>query len=194
MSKITWKPGALLNPVPSVLVSCGDINNMNILTIGWTGIINTIPPMTYISVRPERYSYELIKNSGEFVINLTNKKLVKAVDFAGVRSGRNIDKFKELGLTPEKASIITSPMIMESPVSIECKVKEIIPLGSHHMFLADIVATNIDEQYIDENGKLHLDKANLITYSHGEYFELGQKLGTFGFSVRKKKKKKKNFK
>lgn len=161
----------------------------NVLTIAWTGIINTIPPKTYISVRPSRFSYDLIKNSREFVINLTTSSIIKAADFCGVRSGRNLDKFKETGLVPEKSSQVACPMIQQSPVSLECRVTEIVPLGSHDMFIADIVAVNVDEQYVDKVGKLHLDKSGLAAFAHGEYFELGKKIGAFGFSVQKKHKK-----
>lgn len=153
--------------------------------------MNTIPPKTYISVRPSRLSYEMIKESREFVINLTTSELVRAADFCGVRSGREINKFELMKLTQQKASEVSVPLIEQSPVNIECRVTEIIPLGSHDMFIADIVAVNVAEDYIDADGKFHLDKCNLVAYSHGEYFELGKKLGTFGFSVRKKKSKNK---
>lgn len=192
MSKISWKGGALVAPLPPVLVSCGTMEKNNLITIAWTGIVNTIPPKTYVSIRPSRFSYDIIKNSKEFVINLTTSQMIKAVDFCGVRSGKDIDKFKVTGLTPEAATKVSCPMVAESPISIECKVSDIIPLGSHDMFLADIIAINVDEQYIDANGKLHLDKSSLAAFAHGEYFELGKKLGTFGFSVRKKAKKNKH--
>ena len=201
MSKAQWRGATLLAPVPAVMVSCGSMEESNILTIAWTGIINSNPPKTYISIRPERYSYKtslynIIKKTGEFVINLTTSPLVKATDFCGVRSGRDFDKFEKMALTKEPAVQLGCPMIEESPVSLECRVTEIIPLGSHDMFLADILAVNVDEQYLDERGKLHLDKAQLISYAHGEYFELGKKLGSFGYTVRKKKKRarKKNVK
>lgn len=196
MSKAQWRGATLLAPVPAVMVSCGTIEESNILTIAWTGIINSNPPKTYISIRPERYSYKVIKETGEFVINLTTSSLVRATDFCGVRSGRDFDKFEKMALTKESAVHLNCPMIEESPVNLECRVTEIIPLGSHDMFLADILAVNVDEQYLDERGKLHLDKAQLISYAHGEYFELGKKLGSFGYTVRKKKKKarKKNVK
>lgn len=196
MSKAQWQGATLLAPVPAVMVSCGTIEESNILTIAWTGIINSNPPKTYISIRPERYSYKVIKETGEFVINLTTSSLVRATDFCGVRSGRDFDKFEKMALTKESAVHLNCPMIEESPVNLECRVTEIIPLGSHDMFLADILAVNVDEQYLDERGKLHLDKAQLISYAHGEYFELGKKLGSFGYTVRKKKKKarKKNVK
>ena len=186
-NKIKWKPGTLLAPVPAVLVSCGTLENPNALTIAWTGIVNSTPPMTYVSVRPSRYSYELIKNSGEFVINLTNKPLLKATDLCGVKSGKDGDKFKLCGITAAESFEVAAPSIAESPVSVECKVTDIIKLGSHDMFLAQIVAVAVDEQYVSEAGKLRLDKAGLFAYSHGEYFELGKRLGSFGYSVRKKK-------
>ena len=188
IEKVKWPAGTLIAPVPAVLVSCGDMEKSNIFTVAWTGIINSTPAKTYISVRKERFSYEIIKNSGEFVLNLTTRDLVKATDFCGVRSGKNIDKFKEMKLTRSKANEVKCPLVGESPISIECRVTDIVPLGTHDMFLADIVAVNVDEKLIDKNGKLHLDKANLIAYSHGEYFELGKKLGKFGYSVQKKKK------
>lgn len=186
MSKLVWKPGALLAPVPPALVSCGTLEAPNLLTIAWTGIINTRPAMTYISVRPERFSYPLIAKSGEFVINLTTTQLVRAADFCGVRSGRELDKWAACGLTPEAASQVSAPMVAESPLSIECRVTQTIPLGSHHMFLAEILAINVDPKLVDKAGKLHLAKAGLAAYAHGEYFALGESIGTFGFSVRKK--------
>lgn len=190
MGKIKWKGGALLAPVPPALVTCGTMEKANVLTVAWTGILNTKPPKTYISIRPERWSYPMIKESGEFVINLTTTELVKAADFCGVRSGKDIDKFAVMGLKTLKATEVNCPMLEQSPVSIECKVTNCVSLGSHDMFMADIVAVNIDEALLDENGKLHLDKAQLAAYSHGEYFALGKKLGYFGFSVKKKRKKK----
>ena len=189
MKKIKWRGGALIAPLPPVMVTCGSEDKPNVITIGWTGILNTIPPKTYISVRPSRYSYSLIKDSKEFVINLTTTELVRACDYCGVKSGEKCNKFKDMKLTTQKASIVSTPLLEQSPVSIECKVTDIVPLGSHDMFIADIVAVNVAEELIDSTGKLHLDKAKLVAYSHGEYFELGKKLGTFGFSVRKKKKK-----
>jgi len=187
MSKIKWQGGALLGPLPAVLVSCGTEEKPNVLTVAWTGIINTKPPKTYVSIRPERHSYNIIKESGEFVINLTTENLTFATDFCGVRSGKAYDKFKLCGLTPEKSFSVSAPSIKESPFSIECKVTQIIPLGTHDMFLADIVSVSVNEELIDKNGKLHLNKANLISYLHGEYFSLGKKLGSFGYSVAKKK-------
>lgn len=190
MKKTKWKGGALIAPLPPVMVSCGTPEQPNVLTVAWTGIINTIPPKTYISVRPTRYSYSIIKDSGEFVINLATSDLVRAVDFCGVRSGAQIDKFKEMQLTPVSSTEITAPMIDECPLNMECKVTQIIPLGSHDMFLAEILAVHVDETLIDAQGKLHLDRCKLAAFAHGEYFELGEKIGTFGFSVRKKPKKK----
>ena len=191
MEKQIWKPGTLLAPVPPVLVSCGSVEEPNALTIGWTGIINTIPPMTYISVRPERFSHSLIKESGEFVINLPTKQLVRAVDFCGVRSGKTVKKFEHCGLTAMPASQVSAPIIGESPVSLECKVEQVISLGSHDMFIAKILCIDVDESIVDANGRLCLEKAGLITYAHGTYYELGKALGTFGYTVQKKKKHKK---
>ncbi|MBQ1237589.1 MAG: flavin reductase family protein [Oscillospiraceae bacterium] len=186
MSKVVWKPGTLLAPVPAVMVSCGTMEKSNIITIAWTGIVNSDPAMTYISVRPSRYSYDLIRESGEFVINLTNDKLIRATDLCGVKSGRDGDKFQLAKLTKEPASQLACPMIAESPISLECRVKQVLPLGSHDMFLAEIVAVNVDESLLDEKGKLHLSRAGLMSYSHGEYFGQGRRLGSFGCSVRKK--------
>lgn len=192
MKKQTWKPGNMVYPLPVVMVSCAEEGKApNIVTVAWTGTVCTNPPMVYISVRPERHSYDMIKNSKEFVINLTTKDLVRATDFCGVRSGRDIDKFKEMGLTPLKGEVVSAPLIGESPVNIECQLEQIIPLGSHHMFLAKVVAVNVDEKYIDEKGKFHLAEANPVVYSHGEYYDLGELVGTFGYSVRKNKKTKK---
>lgn len=185
MSKVMWKPGTMVYPLPVVMVSCGTIEKANIITIAWTGTICTDPAMTYISIRPERYSYEIIKNTKEFVINLTTKELAYATDWCGVRSGAEYDKFKEMNLTKEKAKFVSCPMIKESPVSIECKVVEIKELGSHHMMVAEVLAVNAEEKYLDENGKFCLEKCNLITYSHGQYYTLGENLGKFGFSVKK---------
>lgn len=189
MSKVLWKGGTLLAPVPAVMVTCGDMEESNIITVAWTGITCSDPPMTYISVRPERYSYGIIKERGEFAINLTTVPMTKWTDFLGVHTGRKIDKFKKSGLTKETAQKVACPVIAESPLSLECRVKEVIPLGSHDMFLAEIVAIDVDEELIDKNGKLHLERASLTAYSHGEYFALGKSLGKFGFSVAKKKKK-----
>ncbi len=186
MSKISWKPGTMIYPVPAVLVSCGTLDKANILTIAWTGIINSDPAMTYISVRPERHSYNMIKESGEFVINLTTKDLAFATDYAGVTSGKNVDKVEKLGLNLEKSNYISAPMIKESPISIECKVKEIKELGTHHMFIAEILSVNVDDKYLDETGKFDMEKCNLIAYSHGQYYTLGERIGKFGYSVKKK--------
>lgn len=191
MAKISMKPGTMLNPVPAVMVTCADGESSNIITIAWTGIINSDPPMTYVSVRKERYSHRLIKESGEFVINLTTEELAKATDFCGVRSGRNIDKAAETGLSFVLAEIVGCPMISESPVNIECRVTEIKELGSHDMFMAEIVKVHADEKLFDENGRLCLEKAGLISYSHGEYFGLKKNpIGKFGFSVMKAKTRK----
>ncbi|MBR4110738.1 MAG: flavin reductase family protein [Clostridia bacterium] len=185
MGKITWKPGTLVYPIPAVLVSCGTMENANLFTVAWTGTICTDPAMTYISVRPERFSYDIIKENMEFVINLTNEELAYATDFAGVRSGKDMNKFEKLNLTKEKATKVNCPMIKESPVSIECKVVEIKELGSHHMFMAEVLAVNVDEKYFDENDRFCMEECNLITYSHGKYYTLGKELGKFGYSVKK---------
>ena len=189
MSKTMWKPGTFIYPIPAVMVSCGDMEKSNIITVAWTGIINTNPAMVYISVRPERYSYNLIKEQGEFVINLTNKELTRATDWCGCRTGRKFDKFKEMNLHKEKANFVKCPMIKESPVSIECKVKEIKELGSHHMFIADVLAINADDKYIDEKGAFDISKCNLISYANGGYYTQGNKIGKFGYYFQKKKKK-----
>lgn len=188
MAKIQWKPGNMVYPLPAVMVSCADAQgNSNIITVAWTGTVCTNPPMVYISVRPERYSYQMIRDTKEFVINLTTKELAFATDFCGVRSGRDVDKFSEMKLTKEKASVVNAPMIEESPVNIECRVTEVKELGSHHMFLAEVAAVHVDDRYMDEKQKFELGKAEPIVYSHGEYFQLGDLLGTFGYSVKKKK-------
>ena len=187
MSKEIWKPGNMLYPLPAVMVSMADKDGRNnIITIAWAGTVCTNPPMVSISVRPERYSYPILKETGEFVINLTTRELVYATDFCGVKSGRDVDKFKELHLTPLAASRVKAPLIGESPVNMECRVNKIIPLGSHDMFLVDVVAVHADEKYMDEKHKFHLEKADPIVYSHGSYFSCGEQLGTFGYSVRKK--------
>ena len=191
MSKVTWKSGTFLYPLPAVMVSCGNMEKSNIITVAWTGILNTNPAMVYISVRPTRYSYNLIKESGEYVINLTTKDLAYATDWCGVKTGAKVDKFAEMHLTKEKAKFVKCPMIKESPVSVECKVKEIKELGSHHMFVAEVLAINADEKYIDEKGAFDISKCDLIAYSNGNYYSLGKKIGRFGFSVQKNKKKKK---
>lgn len=184
-----WKPGTFIYPLPAVLVSCGDMEKSNIITVAWTGILNTKPTTVYISVRPERYSYNLIKEQMEFVINLTNEQLAYATDWCGVKSGKNVDKFKEMKLIKQKANFVKCPMIEQSPVSVECKVKEIREFGTHHTFIAEVLAINADEKYIDKTGRFDISKCNLITYSNGHYYTLGKKLGKFGFSVEKKKKK-----
>ncbi|MGN0383150.1 MAG: flavin reductase family protein [Eubacterium sp.] len=186
MAKELWKPGNMLYPLPVVMVSSADkAGNTNILTIAWTGTVCSDPAMVYVSVRKERHSYNMIKETGEFVINLTTEKLAFATDFCGVKSGRDIDKFEAMGLTREKAEYVSAPLIKESPVNIECKVTDIIPCGSHDMFMADVVAVHADDQYMDEKGRFDLAKANPIVYSHGEYYCIGQKLGKFGYSVKK---------
>lgn len=188
MAKQFWKGSALLAPTPAALVTCGSGDNVNVLTIGWTGIICTRPPMTYISVRPERHSYDLIKSSGEFVINLTTSAMCRETDLCGVKSGRDTDKLTLCGFHTSPAQKVAVPTIDECPVSLECKVTEAKALGSHTMFLAEIVGIDADEKYIDSKGKLNLQQCGLMAYAHGEYFALGRKLGDFGWSVRKKKK------
>ena len=182
-----WKPGTFVYPIPAVMVSCGSMEKSNIITVAWTGILNTNPAMCYISVRPERYSYNIIKQTGEFVINLTNKDLAYATDWCGVKSGRDVDKFKSMKLTKEKCNFVNCPAIKESPVSVECKVKEIKELGSHHMFMAEVLSIDADEKYIDEKGAFDISKCNLVAYANGKYFELGKQVGKFGYSVQKKK-------
>lgn len=186
MAKEIWKPGNMLYPLPVVMVSMADREGKyNIITLAWVGTVCTNPPMVSISVRPERYSYPILKETGEFVINLTTKALAFATDYCGVKSGRDVDKFKEMGLTPMPASLVKAPLIAQSPLSLECKVKQIMPLGSHDMFLAEIIAVNADDNFMDEQQKFHLEKAEPIVYSHGAYLTCGEQLGTFGFSVRK---------
>ena len=189
MAKIKWRGGALLAPAPPALVSCGDMEHSNALAVAWTGIINTVPPKTYISVRPGRYSYSMIRESGEFVINLTSADMIKALDGCGMLTGAKVDKFKKFGLEKQEASEVKCPLVAQSPLSLECRVTDVIPLGSHDLFLADVVAIDVDEALVDERGKLCLDRAELAAFAHGEYFALGKKLGSFGFSVRKKKKR-----
>lgn len=193
MAKIDFKPGTMVYPLPAVMVSCGSTpEEYNIITIAWTGTISSDPPMCYISVRPGRHSYEIIKRNGEFVINLTTEKLARATDWCGCRSGSKYNKWEEMGLTPGKAKIVSAPIINEAPVSIECKVKDVIELGVHHMFLAEVVNIRVDDQYMNtESGKFDLKKAEPLVYNHGAYYQLGDKIGKFGFSVEKKKKKKK---
>jgi flavin reductase (DIM6/NTAB) family NADH-FMN oxidoreductase RutF len=189
MSKQIWKPGTILYPVPAVMVSCGTMEKSNIITIAWTGTVNTDPAMTYISVRPSRYSYDIIKESGEFVINVTTEELAYATDWCGVKSGRDVDKFEQMKLTKQKATKLNCPAIAESPINIECKVKDIIHLGTHDMFLAEVVSVTADEKFMDETGKFDFAASKPICYSHGEYYGLGKKFGKFGYSVAKKKKK-----
>ena len=189
MGRQTWKPGNMLYPLPAVMVSvCDGKGKSNIITIGWAGTICTNPPMVSISVRPERYSYDMLKETGEFVINLTTKELTWATDYCGVKSGRDVDKFKECKLTPVPAEHIKAPMIGESPVNIECRVREIKELGSHHMFIADVLAVHVDDKYMNDKNKFCLEKAEPIVYSHGAYLMTGEVLGTFGFSVKKNEK------
>ncbi len=187
MKKEFWKAGNMLYPLPVVMVSCQRQGEKpNIITVAWTGTICTNPAMVYISVRPQRFSYEVIKESGEFIINLSTKSLVKAVDYCGVKSGRDVDKFKEMELTPVPADIVNVPMIGESPVNIECRVKQIIKLGSHDMFIADVLGVHADSAFMNKKGKFEFSKTEPIVYSHGEYYGLSELLGTFGYSVRKK--------
>lgn len=193
MAKQTWKPGNMVYPLPAVMVSVGDKEgNTNIITIAWTGTICTNPAMLYISVRPERHSYKMIRESGEFVVNLTTEALAKATDYCGVRSGRDVDKWKEMHLTRGKASELEyAPIIEECPVNIECKVEEVKELGSHHMFIARVVGVQVEDSYLDETGKFCLNETGLLAYSHGEYLSLGKSVGTFGYSIKKKIPKKK---
>jgi len=192
MSKVSWKPGTMIYPLPAVMVSCGsEPEEYNIITISWTGTICTDPAMCYISVRPGRHSYNIIKKNGEFVINLTTKSLAFATDWCGIKSGKDHNKFAEMGLTPVPALKVKAPLIKESPLNIECIVKEIKELGSHHMFISEVVAVNADEEFIDKNtGLFSLNRTIPLCYSHGKYYETGQFIGKFGFSVEKKKKKK----
>ncbi len=190
MGKEIWKPGNMLYPLPVVMASMADRDGKpNIITLAWVGTICSTPPMVSVSVRPERYSYPILKETGEFVINLTTKDLVFATDYCGVKSGRDVDKFKEMHLTAVAADKIKAPMIGESPVNLECRVTQVIPLGSHDMFLAEVVAVHADERYMDEKHRFHLEKAEPVVYSHGTYFTCGEALGTFGYSVRKNKEK-----
>ncbi len=190
--KVPFKPGTLIYPLPAVMVSCGDVpDNYNILTIAWTGTVCSDPPMCYISVRHERHSYDLIKRTGEFVINLTTTSLVHATDWCGVRSGREYNKFKEMHLTPQQGQVVKAPLIAESPLNIECRVRDILPLGTHDMFLADVVAVDAEDNLIDKaTGAFQLNHAQPIAFSHGKYYSLGEKLGSFGFSVKKQNKHK----
>lgn len=190
MEKVSFKPGNMLYPLPVVMVSCCDDNGYNnIITVAWCGTVCTNPPMVSISIRPERYSYGIIEKTKEFVINLTTEELVKATDYCGVKSGRDTDKFKDLGLTPGKGLQVKAPIIQESPVNIECRLRDITKLGSHDMFLADVVAVNVSKVFLNDSDKFELNKAKPVVYSHGDYYGIGNLLGTFGYSVRKKKKK-----
>ena len=189
MKKTIWKSGTFIYPLPAVMVSCGDMEKSNIITVAWTGIMNTNPAMCYISVRPERYSYNIIKETGEFAINLTTKELAYATEWCGVKTGAKVDKFKEMKLTKQKAENIKCPLIEESPISIECKVKEIKELGSHHMFIADVLSIDVAEKYIDDKGAFDISKCELIAYANGGYYELDKKIGKFGYSVQKNLKK-----
>lgn len=192
MAKQKWKPGNMVYPLPAVLVSCGDKEgNVNLMTAAWTGTVCSEPPMVYVSVRKERYSHHMIRETGEYVINLTTEKLAEATDFCGVRSGRDMDKFKEMKLTPVEGGLQYAPMVAESPVSIECKVTNVMELGSHDMFIAEVAAVYVDEQYMDAKGTFHLEKAEPLVYSHGQYYGMGKHLGGFGYTVRKKPVKKK---
>ncbi|MFV0593152.1 MAG: flavin reductase family protein [Draconibacterium sp.] len=192
MARTYWKPGTIIYPLPAVMVSCGEIpEEYNIITIAWTGTINSNPPMCYISVRPGRHSYEIIKRTGEFVINLTTEKLAKATDWCGCRSGRKYNKWKEMNLTPAPAKFVKAPIIEESPVNIECRVKEVLELGSHHMFISEVLGVSIDDTYINEKDAFSFSKADPLVYSHGHYFGMGKKFGKFGWSVEKKKRNKK---
>ena len=190
-NKAVWKGTAITAPVPPVMVTCGEPGKANIITVAWTGTVNTKPPMTYISVRPTRYSYGIIKTGGEFVVNLTTAALVKKADYCGIYTGAKVDKFRKCGLTEGQASAVNVPLIAESPVNIECRVTQVIPLGSHDMFLAEIVAVDIDGELIDSSGKLHLERAGLAAFAHGDYYALGKKLAPFGCSVKAKNKTKK---
>lgn len=192
MARTYWKPGTIVYPLPAVMVSCGENpEEYNIITIAWTGTINSDPPMCYISVRPGRHSYDIIKRTGEFVINLTTEKLAKATDWCGCRSGRKYNKWKEMNLTPAPAKMVKAPIIDESPVNIECRVKDIVELGSHHMFISEVVSVSVDDTYMNEKQAFSFSKANPLVYSHGHYFGMGKRIGKFGWSVEKKKTKKK---
>lgn len=190
MTKTAWKPGTMLFPLPPVMVTCGTAEKPNVLTIAWTGIVNSEPPLTYISVRPSRMSHQLIEETKEFVINIVNLPLARACDFCGVKSGRNTDKFKEMGLELEPCQKVKTPMLKAAPVSLECKVLEKKSFGTHDMFLAEIVNVNVDDKYIEEDGRLALEKAGLVAFAHGRYYTLGRDLGAFGFSVDKTKENK----
>lgn len=186
MAKIAWRAGTLLAPVPPVLISCGTVENPNVMTAAWTGTIASDPVITYVSIRPSRYSHNIIKESGEFVINLAAYHFFEAVDYCGVKSGRDTDKFKETGLTAIASTKVSAPQIEQSPISLECKVLKIEHYGTHDMFVAEVLAVDVDDRYIEENGALNLDKAGLLAFAHGHYYTLGRNLGSLGFSVNKK--------
>ena len=188
MEKVKFRGSALLAPVPPVMVSCGEMEHSNIITVAWSGITNTIPPKTYISVRPKRHSYQIIKERGEFVLNLTPASLVRAADYCGMYTGATVDKFEKCQLTRAAAEEVSAPMIAECPLSLCCRVTDVIPLGSHDMFLADILSVYVNGELMDEQGKLHLERADLCAYAHGDYYSLGKILGHFGFSAAKRKK------
>ena len=191
MEREIWKAGTFEYPLPAVMVSCGNMRDSNIVTVAWTGILNTKPPLVYISLRKSRYSYGIIKRTNEFVINLTTTSLVKATDWCGVKSGYKVDKFKEMNLHKDKAKFVKAPLISESPISIECKVKEVVNLGSHDMFIAEVLSIDVDKKYIDKNGKFNISKCNLIAYANGGYYALGKKIAKFGYSVKSRNKKRK---
>ncbi|MDY4512378.1 MAG: flavin reductase family protein [Paludibacteraceae bacterium] len=187
--KQSWRPGTMIYPLPAILVSCGaNEQEYNVMTASWVGTICSAPAMCYVSIRPERHSYDIIKRTGEFVLNLTNEAMAFATDWCGVRSGKDYNKFAEMRLTPQRGEKVAAPIVVEAPLSIECRVKQILPLGSHDMFIAEVLNVQADEQFIDsETGAFKLDEAKLITYSHGHYYKLGDEIGRFGWSVRKKK-------
>ncbi len=190
MARQNFKAGTLLAPLPAVMVSVGDMEKSNIITIAWTGILSSDPPRTYISVRPSRYSHSIIKEKGEFVINLTNEALAKATDFAGIYTGAKVNKFEKCNLTKIESKVVSAPTIAEAPISLECRVFDVIESGTHDIFMADIVNVSCDENLLDENGRICYERAKLIAYSHGEYYALGKKVGRFGYSTDKKKKSK----
>jgi flavin reductase (DIM6/NTAB) family NADH-FMN oxidoreductase RutF len=190
MAKVQWRGGALLAPVPPAIVTCAHGDRSNLLTVAWTGIVNTIPPKTYISVRPSRYSYDIIRESGVFAINLTTRELVPAADWCGVHTGAKVNKFERCHLQTENASVIDCPILSDSPLTLECRVTDILPMGTHDLFLADILSVTVEESLLDEAGKLHMERAGLLAYLHGDYYTLGRRVGKFGFSAVKKKKHK----
>ena len=181
-------PGALTAPLPPAMVTVGDMENSNVLTVAWTGILATVPPKTYISVRPSRHSYGILKERGEFVINLPSEDMARTVDFVGIYTGKKMDKFERCGLTRAESRCVSAPTVAECPLALECRVTEVIPMGSHDVFIADILSVSAKEELMDEGGRLRLDEAKLLAYAHGEYFALGKRIGTFGFSAKKKKK------